>query len=172
MSTLTRPLYRRWVKGSVVAVVAAGAICTGAGIGTAGTTAAATDAGTTITDHRPWRIHNLTDQALTAGEFHRDQGTGYASDLAFGGTTPWVALKPGDRTAEAFQPIVVGSLDLVRTWGRVCYSGQIWNMPRVATKASDMYVFAFDDGRGGKKLMITNEGAYEDVDMSTDGKTC
>lgn len=160
----------------LVAVVVAGTVAAGAGIGTAAdtSTVGAKPESPATTVQLPWRIHNFTDQTLTAGDFHRDQGANRGSALAFGGTTPWAALKSGEGTAEAFQPFVVASTNEIRTWGRVCYLGQIWNMPRVISTLYDMFVFAVDDGAGGRKLMITRGGGGSryDVDMNAYGEPC
>lgn len=176
----SRHQMRRWAYTPVIAALAVGAVASGTGIGTADpTTEASTEVGAESGQYA-WRVHNFTDQTLTAGDFHRDRGADVGSALAFGGDTPWPALKPGEKTADAFQPI---GYSPAHTWGRVCYRSQIWNMPRVPTPVNmkspklawnDMYVFALGDGAGGKKLMITRQGGGKDydVDMNAYGETC
>lgn len=156
------PRLRRAVYVPLVAALAAAAAVFGAGIGSAHVETGAPYG---------WRVHNFTDQTLTAGDFHRDEGAGYGSALAFGGSTPWAALQPGDH-AGTYQPRGRGT---TRTWGKVCYRGQIWNMPRSSTDGLtwiDMYVFAMDDGIGGKKLMVTHEKGGWDIDMNAYGEPC
>lgn len=163
------------VHASIIAALAVGATVSGAGIGTADTVTNEVDVESSQpTPSTPWRVHNFTDQPLTAGEFHRDQGANVGSALLFGGDTPQSTLEPGGVTDEALQQ-PGPAFNQVRTWGRVCYLGQAWNMPRSTTYGFDwqnMYVFAMDDGHGSKKLMITPEGGHRDVDMNAYGEPC
>lgn len=169
---------RRWALAPTIVALAAGATVSGAGIGSADT--ATSEVG--VESSQPaftyaWRVHNFTDQTLTAGEFHRDEGAGVGSALAFGGTTPWAVLKPGEVTADAFQHV---GASITFTWGRVCYKGQVWNMPRVATPVDpmawmteweDVYVFAMGPV-GEERLMVTPERGGRDVDMMAYGESC
>lgn len=182
MTVTTSPIIlhrlHHWVYAPAIAALVVGAVASGAGIGSADIVAHETrpESSTTVTKYA-WRVHNFTDQTLTAGDFHRDEGANIGSALAFGGTTPWAALKPGEVTVDAFQPFGPSH---TRTWGRICYKGQIWNMPRVATPVredfmmmdwNDLYVFAMGPA-GGERLMITSEHGKHNVDMNAYSETC
>lgn len=165
----------RWKYFHMFGAIVAGAIflCTGVNTATAACLSTLLDAANTY----PWRVHNYTDQPLTAGDFHRDQGEDYGSALAFGGSTVWPPLNVGEH-AGAYQPEGPAT-NRTRTWGRACYLHRIWILPRSETPVgrpanlwADMYVFAVDNGAGGKKLMITREGAGDDIDMYTNNESC
>lgn len=94
---------RRYVYAPALAIFAAGTLVSGAGIGAASEAIDAGSGSTDIASENGRRVHNLTDQTLTAQDFHRDQGEEYRSALAFGGATQRPALRPGDH-AGAYQP--------------------------------------------------------------------
>lgn len=111
-------------------------------------------------------VWNYTDQILTAGEFHKQQGV-RTSNITFGGSTEDPAPAPGQGYAIPFHR-ETWSTARTYTWGRVCYDHLWWNLLREGDTRftwDDMYIFALDDGQGGKKLVANPEGAYVNIRM-------
>ncbi|MFC9769565.1 hypothetical protein [Rhodococcus jostii] len=138
---------RRLVYTPLVAAVAAGTVCAGAGISTA-----ATDADPGPVEWIDWRVHNYTDQVLTSGSFYKeDLGRG-ESEIDVTGLTRgqyWTGMYAAGEWANM-------NLTSARN---VCYNHTAWSMDRLPTPYArwrDVYVFV-----SGGQLFITPEGAYE-----------
>ncbi|MFC9769626.1 hypothetical protein [Rhodococcus jostii] len=141
---------RRWAYVPLVAVVA-GAVCAGAGIGSAATD---TDAGSG--DNVEWRVHNYTDKALTSGIFFKEEVDVSSVDIT--------GLKPGEVKSGIYQSRwEVPNI----TTGHVCFNNTLWYMDTQGTPEArwrDVYVFF----RGGQ-LFVTPEGALDNRIMKPAG---
>lgn len=184
----------RWSDTLVVAAIAAGAVCSRVGISTADT-GSTTTGSTTVTaadtaaDTYQWTVTNYTDQPLTAGQFNRevlnnDGSPGPSSFATIGATAGSPALAVGQQVS-GYQQVPTKPADgtpAPRTVisGQVCYAQKLWKMPETRMirpvntdwNWDHLYIFAMDDGNGGKKLMVTPENAHADVDMTTTGQSC
>lgn len=143
-----------------VAILSA-TICTGAMINVERADAAA------VPDiSQSWLINNYTDQVWSAGEFHKQQGENI-SGISFGGSTGHTALSPGGIYFVDYHADDWWSTTKSYTWGRVCYRGRWWNLRRDDPRFSwkDVYIFALDDGHGGKRLIANPEGAHQDIPL-------
>lgn len=173
---------RRWVRTPLIAVVAAGAVCTGVGIGSA---AAETDFGDGVTAGRySWNVTNATGKTVNWGQFCKVEVSTLPvpaphSALEFGGTTPWAPLKPGERTADAFQnypvsPVGLPVLTFNYTSGVVDIDDHLWTVkgdaPEVhpqwgrTTGASWHKVWIFWDTKTGTPF-LANEGGRENIPL-------
>ncbi|MFD7046217.1 hypothetical protein [Rhodococcus jostii] len=156
-STMTNHT-RRWARVLlVVAAVAAGAVCTAAGIGSA-----TTDVDTGPVEWINWRVHNATGQTLTSGTVTQVEHTKSSVDVT--------GLKPGEyRTgfyeAGSWYEPNYSSVD------NVCYNHTQWSFwdhffgadtfGTSSRKWRDVYIFF----RGGT-LSVTPEGAFDDRDLN------
>ncbi|MFC9769133.1 hypothetical protein [Rhodococcus jostii] len=138
----------------LVAAVAAGAICTGAGTGAAATTAGSANL-------QEWRVHNNTGQVLTDGLFAKFEGD-HTSTLSVAG------LQPGEFWSSDYEPGSAFQLNYTVATD-ICYLHTQWRMDQVRTpgqKWRDVYVFV--DAPSGK-LFVTPEGAPYNTDLLRTG---
>ncbi|MFC9769313.1 hypothetical protein [Rhodococcus jostii] len=149
-TTLSRP--RRKLRRVPVAVglAAVVVVSVGAGIGTAATA----DLGSPATAVG-WSVTNYTDQDLTDGAVRKKQTDNASVINLYGG------LARGETRTGSFEWDPDGSNE---TSARICYNRQLWETPYVLTKGDewrDVFIYAPDDGKGGKKLLLTRRGAYD-----------
>ncbi|MFC9769090.1 hypothetical protein [Rhodococcus jostii] len=144
----------------LTAAIAAGAVCTGAGV-----SAAAADMTAESNETTQWHVYNYTDQELTGGEFYKQRGD-HTSEIVFGSP---LAVKAG---LEGTLQYPATSLYDVYTWGRVCYDHRWWNLKRDGSREGsgypyvNVYIFAVDDEHGlGKRLVANPDGAKVNVPM-------
>ncbi|MDV6278026.1 hypothetical protein R3Q06_31575 [Rhodococcus erythropolis] len=148
-STPHRKALRTMLGASLAVGLAAAAVASiGAGIGTAATADPSSPATT-----REWSVTNYTDQDLTDGTVRKHE-TGNASVInLYGGLA-----RGGTRTGS----YEVDPRNDDETSARICYNRQLWETPYVLTRGEDwreVYIYALDDGKGGKKLLLTRRGA-------------
>ncbi|MFC9769136.1 hypothetical protein [Rhodococcus jostii] len=140
----------------LTAAIAAGAVCTGAGVSAAAADMTAESNATT-----QWHVYNYTDEELTGVEFYKQVG-GSTSDIVFG-----APLAVGD-DLEGTLEFPGSTTYRFYTWGRVCYGHRWWNLKRdhILPSYSNVYIFAVDDGYGlEKKLVATPDGAKLNIPM-------
>ncbi|MDV6278825.1 hypothetical protein R3Q06_36275, partial [Rhodococcus erythropolis] len=122
---------RKLAYAPLVVAVAAGAICTGAGTGTAAQRAGA-DAPQSENAYT-WALYNSTGEPIY-GNWNAEMSTGYHSRVETSADHPW---QPGDDAAEATQ-----HQDTWRntTWtGHICYNKHWWDFSYSAKRFGDGY---------------------------------
>ncbi|MFC9768674.1 hypothetical protein [Rhodococcus jostii] len=147
---------RRWAYLPLVAVVAAGAVCAGAGVGSAQADA---NSGGMIT----WRVHNHTDKVLTSGTFSKWDSGHPQSFIGF------TSLNPEEVQSGAYEAGSFLQLNNTQVYS-LCYDGKDWAGVAGGTageKWRDVWVFS----RGGK-LFLNPEGAQDDRYLKQTGKAC
>lgn len=160
-STETPRKLRTLTFVSLAAAVTAGALCAGMGTGSAATA----DADVHVSSGYDWKVSNYTDKPLTQVEFTK-------WDQAFDGRRAWPsnvhapALAPGAKADGHLEDTVDWDMFANNhTSGSLCYDGTRWEMPEQTTKYEKwrgVYIFAKDNGHGGKQLIATPEGADDD----------
>lgn len=115
------------------AIIASGALYTGAGVGSAATEL-------TVSGHT-WSVENYSGQMLTHGEFYRQMGK-MTSSITFD------EQRPGQRDSARQENDAGHNL---YTWGRVCFNKAWWNLQRDKTTISNVNLYAVGERRD--KLM-------------------
>lgn len=174
---------RRWVQASLGAVIIVSTLCTGAGIGSATTETDTNDGFTTA--RYSWNVTNATGKTVKWGQFCKVEVSALPtipsprSALAFGDATPWQPLKPGDRTADAFQsyplnPVGVPVPHYNFTSGIVDIDDQLWAVKEATVSGhpgwhetsgnSWRQVWIFWDTKTGTPF-LTKEGGGENIPL-------
>ncbi|MFC9766648.1 hypothetical protein [Rhodococcus jostii] len=144
----------------LTAAIAAGAVCTGAGVSAAAADMTAESNATT-----QWHVYNYTDQELTGVEFYKQVGD-HTSEIAFG-----APLAAGDDLQGTLEFPATTTYRFY-TWGRVCYDHKWWNLKRDGSREGpsypygNVYIYALNDEHGlGKRLVANPDGAKVNVPM-------
>lgn len=156
----TQRLLRTLALLSVTAAITAGALCTG--MGTGSSTPARVD--TQTSSGYGWKVVNLTDKPLTQVDFTKSNHYGGHTS---GPSNVKAAVLASGANADGYlaDTSPIGSVD---TSGSLCYDGTRWDLPEQNTpyiKWRGVYIFATDNGHGGKQLFATPEGAHDDRGM-------
>ncbi|MFC9766739.1 hypothetical protein [Rhodococcus jostii] len=148
---------KKWLRKAAYAPLAvavlAGAVCSGAGIGSATTDA---NAGTGDTK---WRVHNNTDQVLTEGKFGKSDGGRPVGIIDVAG------LKPGQSREGLYWSGDFMEKNFTMADG-VCFNHQIWRLDEMWTaheRWRDVWVYTRPDGT---PFVSPQGGGREDYDMS------
>lgn len=152
---------RWWLYAPLVAVVAAGSVCAGSGVGSAAPDATAGESGVVAVVDAPnlmWYVKNSTSQAVW-GEMHKRS----AVDVSEIQISREQQLGSGHMVA-ADQPIAWWSREY--TWGRICYRGAWWNLPQFQYGVSGGTTFDLvPSGDEGRSLLIRVNGD-DDISLS------
>ncbi|MFC9766037.1 hypothetical protein [Rhodococcus jostii] len=142
----------RVASASLAAAVAAGGICVGAGISAAGTP----DAPSTGSADAPqggsvsWSVTNRTGE-LVWGNIVSQRGS-YVSQIGWPKDAP---VPSGAGDSAPVSPY--GVTGLLYTWGRICYHGAWWNLPRENYDVTQWNVIPGDSDRD----TLAMEGVYD-----------
>ncbi|MFC9768081.1 hypothetical protein [Rhodococcus jostii] len=171
---------KNWLRTAAYAPLAvavlAGAICSGAGIGSADTDAIGSpracgpSEGTDTEACEPppfttlWRVHNNTDEVLTGGGFTKKDGAHR------GGTIDVTGLPPGESREGRYDSVF---LEENVTWSEgICYKHQTWRLHMQKTPRQRWEnVHVLVDKRSGD-LFVTREGGGDNYMMFTMGGRC
>lgn len=112
-------LLRKAAYAPLAAAVLAGAVCAGAGIGSAATDA---DADVNSTADVGWTVINDTDQTLTGGKFHKHEVDSWTFPES---TIDVTGLAPHESRSGTYQSTIFG-LNYTRA-ENVCYNNLKWS---------------------------------------------
>lgn len=129
MTASPNALYRlrRWATAPLVAAVTAGAMCAGIGVGSAAETGSLASPQTSYS----WGVKDATTDAVW-GEMHKEIAGGGVSELS------WTKNSPLASGATATTSQIMQSFSRHYTWGRICFRGSWWNLPRDEHPESDV----------------------------------
>lgn len=121
-----------------------------------------------------WKVVNYTDQPLRWVKFKKWEEVPFPF-----GSPPYRSFDLEVNTlpvgSSAKSRIVPESSAVNHTSGWVCYDGTLWQLPGQATSGTkwrDVFIFAGDNGHGGKQLIATPQGAKDDRGMVYHGDQC